>query len=109
MKKKRKNKVFYLFVLATAIFSLMLSSAVTSFAERDENTIVQPKIGSPGGSVWDRARENGGWNSGELGEDTGNTDDTGNTGDRGGRTGGRLVDPDRDTQWGDGTVTPDTH
>lgn len=71
---------------------------VLRLATNDTTTGRERVASPPGGSVWEKAIE------GTLGAPR--TGGGGSSGS-GGSTGGRLVDPDRDVKWGDGTVTPD--
>ncbi|OEU53898.1 MAG: hypothetical protein BA871_07325 [Desulfuromonadales bacterium C00003096] len=75
-----------------------LKTKVFYMAKSDKNLEAQPNIAAtPGGSVWDNALE------GNLGGSGNGTEE--NKGDK--KTGGRLVDPDRDVKYGDGTIGVD--
>lgn len=82
-------------------------------AECDKERMLAPE----GGSVWDKALANPNYQA-EGSEDTNEDSDSDNGNESTGNnnsgsggesevTGGREVDPDRDVEWGDGTVTPD--
>ena len=77
-----------------------LKTKIFFLAKSNKTLEVQPKSGGPGGSVWDKALE------GDFDENVNSSEGNNNGGKK---TGGRLVDPDRDVKWGDGTVGVDVY
>jgi hypothetical protein len=101
-------------ILGLAAVLCYLLSAASLFAESDlPPTMLAPE----GGSVWDKALANPNYNDGSGNESDSNgseSDNSGSTssGDSGSSgsgqtTGGRLVDPNRDVRYSDGTIGVD--